>query len=56
MMRAGLRDAPADIDARLAHELADCFWSVLVLAQVHGVDLEKAFHETMASIETKLER
>lgn len=55
MTRAGLREAPANIDARLAHELADCLWSVLVLAEAHGVDLEKSFYETMASIEAKLQ-
>jgi NTP pyrophosphatase (non-canonical NTP hydrolase) len=54
MMRAGLRESPPDLDTRLAHELADCLWSVLVLADAHGVDLEKAFHDTMNSLETKL--
>jgi hypothetical protein len=51
MMRAGLRNAPPDIDARLAHELADCLWSVLVLAHEHGVHLEAAFSRTMAEIQ-----
>ncbi|MGC4072022.1 MAG: MazG nucleotide pyrophosphohydrolase domain-containing protein [Nibricoccus sp.] len=54
MMRAGLREAPPDLDARLAHELADCLWSVLVLADAHGINLENAFHDTMNSLETKL--
>ncbi|ATC64136.1 nucleotide pyrophosphohydrolase [Nibricoccus aquaticus] len=54
MMRAGLREAPPDLDARLAHELADCLWSILVLADAHGIDLEKSFHNTMDSLEAKL--
>ena len=54
MMRAGLRDAPPDLDARLAHELADCLWSVLTIADAHGVDLDTAFHQTMNELETKL--
>jgi len=54
MMRAGLRDAPSDLDARLAHELADCLWSVLVLAAAHDIDLEASFHHTMDTLETKL--
>ena len=29
--------------AMLEHELADCLWSVIVLSQTHGVDLEKSF-------------
>jgi NTP pyrophosphatase (non-canonical NTP hydrolase) len=30
-------------DKKLAHELADCLWSVLVLADELGIDLEKEF-------------
>ena len=28
---------------KLAHELADCLWSILVLADELGIDLEKEF-------------
>ena len=42
------------VDARLAHELADCLWSVVVLADRYGVDLERAFLDTMADLETRL--
>jgi len=48
--RTGLRDAD-DVDARLAHELADCLWSVIVLAERCNVDLEKAFVGTMSDLE-----
>jgi NTP pyrophosphatase (non-canonical NTP hydrolase) len=44
----------ADADARLAHELADCLWSVLVLADRYGIDLERAFLETMDELEARL--
>jgi NTP pyrophosphatase (non-canonical NTP hydrolase) len=43
-----------DVDERLAHELADCLWSVLVLADRYGVDLERAFLETMSQLEAQL--
>lgn len=43
-----------DVDARLAHELADCLWSVLVLADRYGVDLERAFAATMDELEERL--
>jgi NTP pyrophosphatase (non-canonical NTP hydrolase) len=36
---------------KLEHELADCLWSVIVLAESHGVNLEKAFLNTMQEIE-----
>ena len=48
--QAGVRDIP-DAEAKLAHELADCLWSVLVLAQMYNVDLEQAFVETMDQLE-----
>ena len=47
----GVRDIP-DSDAKIAHELADCLWSVLVLSQLYHVDLESAFEKTMQEIET----
>ena len=50
---SGVRDIP-DTEARLAHELADCLWSVLVLADAFGVDLERAFVQTMDEIEQRL--
>lgn len=54
MAKDGRRAGPADLDVRLAHELADCLWSVLVLSEVHGVDLERAFCETMDELKAKL--
>jgi len=50
----GVRDIP-DSDAKLAHELADCLWSVLVLSQLYHVDLESAFMQTMNEIETHIQ-
>jgi NTP pyrophosphatase (non-canonical NTP hydrolase) len=53
MAKEGLREV-SDLDDRLAHELADCLWSVLVLADLCGVDLERAFAHTMDGIAAKL--
>ena len=53
MAKAGARHAD-DVDHKLAHELSDCLWSVLVLAKLYDVDLEKEFFATMARIEEKL--
>ena len=38
----------------LEHELADCLWSVLVLAARYDVDLGSAFDSTMDDLETRL--
>ena len=43
-----------DLDGALAHELADCLWSVLTLADAYEVDLEAAFDETMEDLGTLL--
>lgn len=39
---------------KLGHELADCLWSVIVLAKMHNVDLEQSFIETIDKIEKHL--
>ena len=39
---------------KLEHELSDCLWSVIVLAHVHGVDLEKSFLNTMDELQRHL--
>ncbi|MBU2670503.1 nucleotide pyrophosphohydrolase [Actinoplanes bogorensis] len=49
----GRRDIP-DARAWLGHELADCLWSVLVLAHRYDVDLESEFARMTADIERHL--
>ena len=46
----GVRAIP-DAPARLAHELADCLWSVMTLARMYEVDLEASFLSTMDELE-----
>ncbi|WP_438480789.1 MazG nucleotide pyrophosphohydrolase domain-containing protein [Oleiharenicola lentus] len=53
MAKAGARHID-DMDKKLAHELSDCLWSVLVLAKAYDIDLEKEFLKTMDELETKL--
>ena len=38
----------------LAHELADCLWSVLTLADAYDVDLAAAFTSTMDELDEVL--
>ncbi|MDP2214691.1 MazG nucleotide pyrophosphohydrolase domain-containing protein [Phenylobacterium sp.] len=49
----GVRAIP-DAKAKLAHELADCLWSVMVLARLYEVDLGAAFAGTMDELEQRL--
>jgi NTP pyrophosphatase (non-canonical NTP hydrolase) len=51
----GVRAVP-DVDNRLAHELADCLWAILTLADVYQIDLETAFLHTMDDLEQHLNR
>lgn len=47
--KAGVRSTD-DLDAKLAHELADCLWAVLTLADLYAVNLEAAFGSTKADL------
>jgi|SRR5579859_3859408 len=55
MAKAGIRDIE-HVDEKLKHELADCLWSVIVLADIYGIDLEKSFVETMDSLEDRIKQ
>lgn len=44
-----------DLDSAIGHELSDCMWSIIVLADKLGVDLEKAFVKTMNDLDNHLE-
>ncbi|GAA4218283.1 MazG nucleotide pyrophosphohydrolase domain-containing protein [Actinocatenispora rupis] len=54
MAEEGARSMPGGRVA-LEHELADCLWSVLILAHRHDVDLETAFRRTMAELRTTID-
>ena len=55
MAKEGLRPAKTqNLDAALAHELSDCLWSILLLADAYQVSLEPAFLRTMRELEQKL--
>ena len=51
--KAGIRERD-DLDSALAHELADCLWSIFTLADCYGVELESAFIATMTQLSDHL--
>lgn len=55
MAKHGLR-VMEDIDSKLAHELSDCLWSVLVLADKYKIDLASEFCKTMDSLVQRIEK
>ncbi len=44
----------SDLDAALEHELADCLWSLIAIADAFDLDLEKAFTTTMGELSGRL--
>ena len=40
-----------DVKTKLEHELADILWSIIVIADRSGVDLEEGFARTMDELE-----
>ncbi len=53
MAKHGLRTMD-NIDEKLAHELADCLWSVLVLADKYKIDLAAEFMRNMDQLEKRI--
>ncbi|MEQ7006502.1 MazG nucleotide pyrophosphohydrolase domain-containing protein [Actinopolymorpha sp. B17G11] len=53
MAAEGARDMPGG-RAALGHELADCLWSVLVLARLYDVDLDAEFEQMTAKLAASL--
>lgn len=50
MAHSGVRSI-SGAEQKLSHELADCLWSILVLSQMYGIDLEHTFLKTMDDLE-----
>lgn len=55
MAKEGLREIEK-VDEKLKHELADCLWSILVLAKEYEINLEGAFIDAMNDIEARFKR
>lgn len=44
-----------NVDQKLAHELSDCLWSILVIANKYNIDIESSFLKTMDELQERLE-
>ena len=51
----GIRNIP-DYKEKLAHELADCLWSIIIIANEVNIDLESSFVKTMGDLETSIQQ
>ncbi len=55
MAKEGIREIE-NVDQKLAHELSDCLWSILVLAHKFDINLETSFLQTMTELEARFEK
>jgi len=53
MAKEGLRKME-NIDETLADQLSDCLWSILVLSEKYGIDIEDGFMKSMDKIDKRL--
>lgn len=53
MAKENLRDVE-DVDLKLGHELADCLWAILVIANYYNINLDEEFENTMKVIEHRI--
>ena len=44
-----------NVDKKLIHELSDCLWSIIIIADELGIDLESGFLETMDELHRRIE-
>lgn len=54
MAKHGLR-AMDDVDEKLAHELSDCLWSILILAHKYNIDLGAEFQKNMKQLSARID-
>lgn len=54
LAKQGIRQID-DVDEKLAHELSDCLWSIIILAQLYNIDLETAFVKNIDKLKAHIE-
>jgi NTP pyrophosphatase (non-canonical NTP hydrolase) len=55
MAKSGVRNID-NVDEKLAHELCDCLWCVIILAKKYNVNLEESFLGSMNDMEGSISR
>ncbi len=51
--KAGYRKVN-NIEKKIAHELSDCLWSIIVIADELNIDLESEFFKTIQDLEKRI--
>ena len=53
LAKEGVRDIDG-VDEKMSHELSDCLWSIMVLANEYDIDLENEFLKNMDKLSDKI--
>ena len=56
MAKDGLRDDVENLDEKLQHELSDCLWCVMILADKFNINLEDTFLDNMDLLEQRIKK
>ena len=54
MVEDGIRNID-DSKNKIAHELADCLWSIIVIADEYDVDLKESFLKNMEELDQRID-
>ena len=55
LAKEGFRSVSGSLEYKLRHELADCLWAIIVLAEKNKINLSEALQEMNKDIKKKLE-
>lgn len=55
MAKSGVREIE-DVDKKIAHELSDCLWCLVVLANRFNLNLEEEYFSVMDKLEERIEK
>lgn len=55
MEKEGIRKG-RNVDEELVHEMGDCLYSLLILSEKYGIDLERAFRNTMDKLKNRINK
>ena len=56
LAKEGFRSAKKDLEKQLRHEIAACFWAIVVLSEKYKVNIPQALQEMSIDLKKKLKK
>ncbi len=47
---------PENFEVKISHELSDCLWAMLIIANRYSIDMETSFLKTMDELEKRIDK